>query len=160
MPMKSAITLAMTLATVACLVLVASAVAQIYPYPEKGQSTERQAQDRTECSQWATQQTGAGPTQAQASPPTAPPPPGGGVVRGGARGAAVGAVGGAIGGDAGKGAAIGAATGALFGGMKRRSEAQGAAQQQSAPAQAGAQTTSEYDRALAACLTGRGYTVK
>lgn len=70
-----------------------------------------------------------------------------------ARGAAVGAVGGAIGGNAGKGAAIGAATGALVGGMRRRDERRAAEASQ-------AQASDAYNRAYAACLEGRGYTVK
>ena len=104
--------------------------------------------------------------QQQASappPPAAAEPPQGGVVRGAARGAAVGAVGGAIAGNAGKGAAVGAATGGLLGGMRRSDqqqrqqyEAQQAQNEQSAAA---SQQRAAYDRALGACLTGRGYTV-
>ncbi|MGH7355628.1 MAG: hypothetical protein ACRELS_13755, partial [Candidatus Rokuibacteriota bacterium] len=65
---------------------------------------------------------------------------------------------------AGKGAAIGAATGALFGGMRRRDDMaaqqqqydQAMAQQQAAMAQG----SSTYNRALGACMAGRGYTVR
>lgn len=86
------------------------------------------------------------------------------MARGAARGAAVGAVGGAIGGNAGKGAAIGAASGALIGGVRRSREIEQeqqmyqnqVAQQQGAIAQGQA----NYDRAFAACMGGRGYTVK
>jgi hypothetical protein len=62
-------------------------------------------------------------------------------------------VGGAIAGNAGKGAAIGAATGALVGGFRR------ADQRRAAEAQH-AQASDAYGRAYAACLEGRGYTVK
>ena len=76
----------------------------------------------------------------------------------------MGAIGGAIGGDAGKGAAIGAATGAAIGGMRRRSEIraeQQAYQNQAAATQnANAQGKANFDRAFAACMTGRGYTVR
>jgi hypothetical protein len=65
----------------------------------------------------------------------------------------VGAVGGAIGGNAGKGAAIGAATGALVGGVRRNDQRRAAEAQQ-------AQASDAYGRAYAACLEGRGYTVK
>ena len=146
-------------------------------YPSQGQTPEQQNKDQYECHTWATQNSGFDPMNATAYAPTAsaPPPPSsqapqGGVLRGGARGAAVGAVGGAIAGDAGKGAAIGAATGALLGGMRRNSQRrqqqaeQQAYQQQQAQAQAQYQTNvaagqHEYNRAMSACLQGRGYTV-
>jgi hypothetical protein len=133
------------LAFILSLLAAAPSAAQTYFYPTKGQDQARQSQDRSECHGWAVQQSGFDPG--------APPPaqaPRGGVVRGGARGAAVGAVGGAIGGDAGKGAAIGAATGGLIGGMRRADQnRQIQAQQQ--------QGMSSYNRALAACMQGRGY---
>ena len=139
---------------------------EMFIYPTKGQSPDQQNRDRYECHTWAVQQTGFDPTKPQTAQ-SAPPPqqaPQGGVVRGAARGAAVGAVGGAIAGDAGKGAAIGAATGGLVGGMRRRDQhAQEAqAQQQYAQQQqaALAQGQTAYNRALGACLEGRGYTVK
>jgi hypothetical protein len=131
---------------------------QLFVYPQKGQSPAQQSKDQAECHAWAVQQTGFDPamTTAAAMPASAPQ---GGAVRGGARGAAVGAVGGAIAGDAGKGAAVGAATGALVGGMRRRDqERQQQAQQQQAQAQM-ADRNATYQRAMGACLTGRGYTV-
>jgi uncharacterized protein YcfJ len=82
------------------------------------------------------------------------------VVRGAAGGAAIGAVGGAIAGDAGKGAAIGAASGALIGGMRKNSQNR-AYQEQQVQAQATAnQRYGDYERALLACMTGRGYSVR
>ncbi|MGH8068195.1 MAG: glycine zipper family protein [Candidatus Entotheonellia bacterium] len=131
--------------------------ADLYIYPNKGQSPEQQSRDRYDCHMWAVQQTGVDPTKAPASTPP-PPPPKGGVFRGAARGAAVGAVGGAIAGDAGTGAAVGAATGGLIGGMKQRGQAQQQAQANQAAQQQGAMAA--YNRALSACLSGRGYTVK
>jgi hypothetical protein len=133
------------LATAAGLVLaayVAAGAQGSYVYPAKGQSPQQQAQDEAQCRSWAAQQGG-----------TAPPPPqghAGGTVRGGARGAAGGAAVGAIAGDAGKGAAIGA----VVGGVKGRRDSKRAA----AGAQAGAAANT--DRAFAACMEGRGYTVK
>lgn len=126
-------------------------------YPAQGQSGEQQAKDEYECRGWAGQQTGFNPGQ--------PPPQaqsgsqGGGIVRGAAGGAALGAVGGAIGGDAGKGAAIGAGVGAAAG-LLRRGQAN--RQQQQAQQQANAeysQRQGDYNRAFAACMQGRGYTV-
>ncbi len=147
-------------------------------YPSKGQSSQQLSRDRYECHTWAVQQTGYDPSNPQMaqsnSPAAASPPraeaPRGGLLRGGARGAALGAVGGAIAGDAGKGAAIGAATGALFGGFRRRDQrrrqqaAQRQYQQQQQQAQqqrnqAANQRRNGYNRAMTACLTGRGYTV-
>jgi OmpA family protein len=149
--MNSAVVILCTVAT--ALFVTHAALADVYVYPDRGQSAERQSRDRAECRQWATAQTGFDPATAQASPPSAPTTS---PLRGAGRGAAIGAIGGAIGGNAGAGAAAGAAAGALFGGMRRAGQEQAAAQQQSVTSQANAQ----YERALGACLSGRGYTVK
>ena len=128
--------------------VAASAWAQVNIYPQRGQSPQQQQQDRFECHQFAVQQTGFDPTMGaqQTASPT------GGALRGAAGGAAIGAVGGAIGGSAGRGAAIGAGAGALFGTLRNNNQIRGS--QQAANAQADA-----FNRALGACLTGRGYTV-
>lgn len=134
-------------------------------YPQKGQSPQQQQQDTQQCQGWAMQQTGVNPGQSAAPPP--PPPPSGPTgqgVRGAARGAAVGAAAGAIGGDAGQGAAAGAAAGMVVGGVRRRQDRraqeeqynQAVAQQQAAQSQ----NSANFNRALAACLESRGYTVK
>lgn len=133
---------------------------ELYIYPNKGQSQEQQSRDRSECHLWAVQQTGYDPTKTQAAQTPSPSSSGGGALRGAAGGAALGAIGGAIAGDAGKGAAIGAATGGVFGGMRQRQHTK---QQQQAQAQQSAQQSaaaSNYQRALGACLSGRGYTVQ
>ena len=131
------------------VVFVGWAIAQgLFVYPQRGQSTEQQNTDSYECYGWAKSQSGVDPG--------APPPPAQagqharGAVGGAARGAALGAAVGAIGGDAGKGAAAGAVVGCVGG--RRRSVA---AQQQQQQA-----TRSAYDRAFAACMEGRGYTVR
>ena len=142
------------------------ALAGIFIYPRMGQSQEQQDRDKFECHSWAVRQTGFDPMR----PPTASTPPPaqqarrGGTVRGAGRGAAVGAIGGAIGGDAGRGAAIGAGTGAAVGTMRRRQQRREQqqtytnwARQETAQQQQGRQ---DYDRAMAACLDGRGYTVR
>ncbi len=134
------------------------AAQNIVAYPAKGQSQEQQDRDRFECYNWAVQQTGYNPQTTQAGS-TAPPTSGGpSALRGGARGAAVGAVGGAIAGDAGKGAAIGAATGGLMGGMRRRDAEAKQAQAQQQQAATSAQQSAGFNRAMGACLQGRGYT--
>jgi hypothetical protein len=131
------------------LALVGNAMAAgLFVYPQKGQSPEQQNKDSYECYNWARSQSGVDPG--------APPPPAhvgqhaGGAVGGAARGAAVGAAVGAIAGNAGKGAAAGAVVGGVGG--RRRSVAAQQDQQQAA--------RSAYDRAFAACMEGRGYTVR
>ena len=168
--MKPSMTLRVAL--IATVLVTSPAWAQdLFVYPSQGQSQEQQSRDRYECHIWAVQQTGFDPTQAaQAAAPAAPrlaqEAPLGGLLRGAARGAAVGAVGGAIAGDAGKGAAFGAATGALIGGFRRRDQRRRQEQAQRNYAQAQAQQGAvpaeqrgSYNRAIAACLNGRGYTV-
>ena len=140
----------MAVAFVSAVAMVLSsgpAFAQVYVYPTRGQSPQQQQQDQQSCSGWAMQQAG--------NPAMVGPPPAneGHVLRGAGRGAAVGAIGGAIGGNAGKGAAIGAASGALIGGIRRRDQER---QYEAAQAQA----NDSYTRAYAACLEGRGYTVR
>lgn len=138
-------------------VFISTAIqAELFVYPEKGQSPEQQEQDEFACHKWAKQQTGIDPNeQVQA----AAPPPKGGAVRGAAGGAALGAIGGAIAGDAGKGAAIGAGVGALGGAMKKR---RGEKEQRQAVEAASAQqqqNQATFNRAYGACLAGRGYKV-
>lgn len=146
-------------ALLACALLPTAALAQnVYVYPQKGQSPEQQAKDQGECAQWATGQTGFNPSAA--APPPAQAAPTGGAVRGAARGAVAGAAVGAIAGDAGKGAAIGATAGGMGGAMRKRDNQQVADQQnQQAAAQQDAKRA-EYQRALGACLSGRGYSVQ
>jgi hypothetical protein len=131
-------------------VMSTTALAQ-YVYPAKGQSPQKQKSDESACHTWAIQQTGHDP--AKPPPPAAGAPttatgstPGAGV-RGAARGAVAAEI---VGGDADKGAAAGAVA------NRSRSRRQNAAasQQEAGAGQA------EYAKARAACLEGRGYTVK
>jgi hypothetical protein len=142
------------LASVGFLAAISVASAQQYVYPAKGQNAEQQKKDESECYSWAVQQSGVDPANA---PPAAAAPPttATGTQRGaGARGAARGAVVGEIvADDAGAGAAVGAVAGR---GQSRRQNA-GAQQQQQA---AGQQQTASFSNARAACLEGRGYTIK
>jgi hypothetical protein len=124
-------------------------------YPAKGQSNEQLSKDRYECHMWAVQQSGFDPSNAQAGQASPQPKQRGEVVRGGARGAAAGAAIGAIAGDAGKGAAIGATAGGLKRGFQQRDNNRNAQNQPAAPAPG----QDAYNRALAACLSGRGYSV-
>jgi hypothetical protein len=121
---------------------------QQFIYPQKGQSQQKQDIDTAECTRWAKAQSGVDPNapkpQEQAGAHAR------GAVRGAAKGAALGAAVGAIAGNAGKGAGAGAVIGGAAG--RRGSKNQKAA------AEAGA--TDSYQRAFAACMEGRGYTVK
>ena len=143
----------------AACALVSAAQAEVYVYPKPGQAQQEFESDQYACHNWAAQQTGYNPSATPAAA-GAPPPQQGGAVRGAARGAAVGAVGGAIAGDAGKGAAVGAAVGGTATVMRNNRanrEAAAASQQAQAQQQAG---YANYEKAYAACLSGRGYSVK
>jgi hypothetical protein len=129
-------------------------------YPSGGQSLDQQAGDEAACRNWAQQQTGMYPGQAAPGYYGSSSQQGAPVLGGAARGAAIGAVGGAIAGDAGKGAGMGAAMGATAGlfrkNQQRRQEAQ-ANDQAMAAYQA---DMGRYNQAFAACMQGRGYTVR
>ena len=157
----------------------AASAQQMFIYPSRGQTEERQQRDKYECNQWAVEQTGFDPSNPPPMqsygeyqpPPPMQPPRGGGLFGGAFRGAALGSVGGAIGGNAGEGAAIGAATGGLFGAMRRRERMAEFEQQQSSYQMQVASVQSRqraayasqhraFTRAMKACLSGRGYTVE
>jgi hypothetical protein len=148
----------MVAALAASLSLDGMAQSRPIAYPAKGQSPQQQQQDEGACYSWAKSNTGIDPTAvANAPPPPSGPAVGGGErVQGAARGAAGGAVIGAIAGDAGKGAAIGAATGTMVGGSRARQNRRAAASQSQAQTQGSMDT---FNRAFAACMSGRGYTV-
>jgi hypothetical protein len=154
---------------------VAIMAAEPIYYPAKNQTAEQQGKDKTECEGWAKQNTGIDPVAVAQTPPpaqAAPPPqsgPTGERARGAVRGAAAGAVVGEIASnDADEGAKYGAAAGVVAGG--RRDRQQKAAEQQQAQAQqqqavqsaeaAKQEKIATYTRAVAACMEGRGYTVK
>jgi hypothetical protein len=126
-------------------------------YPAKGQSAQQQQKDDGECYAWAKSSTGIDPAAVAAAPPPAPPPQGGERVRGAARGAVGGAAIGAIAGDTGKGAATGAVVGTMAGGARSRQKQQAAQSNAQAQKQGAIDT---YYRAYAACMEGRGYTIK
>lgn len=143
----------------------------VYFYPSQGQSQEQQDRDRYECYGWAVKQSGFDPGQAQLAPhqriqvtPTAPP----------GSDTAAGAVGGAIVGsmmsshhDQGFGLVFGALTGAMLGAASDEARQQQAAQVQQQYDAKDAKRYArlekqarDYQRAMTACLEGRGYTVR
>ena len=142
-----------------------------YIYPAKGQSAQQQEKDKYECYSWAKGQSGfdpmALPTASTPAPQAGQRSVAGGAVGGAAGGAALGAVGGAIGGGgkgAGKGAAIGAGVGGLLGVMgTSSSNAKASKDRQDWERREAAnysQQRNGYNKAYAACLEGRGYTVR
>jgi len=137
------------------LALAGTAGAQ-YAYPANGQSQAQQQKDEASCTDWATQQSGFDPrnppvpAQAQAAPVTGS----GARAKGALVGAGIGAVSGGDAGDA-------ALAGAVAGGVIRRGKNRRAARAQNeANAAAVAGTQAAFDQARAACLTGRGYTLR
>ncbi len=125
-------------------------------YPAKGQSQAQQNKDAGECQVWAKQQTGVDPA-AVAQSASQPPPPAqkGQRVKGAVAGAAVGGIV-----DGGDGARTGAAVGMVAGGAKQRQQQRAAASQQQAQQQRAQGQMATWNRAYAACMEGRGYTIK
>lgn len=140
-------------------------------YPARGQDARQLARDRYECYGWAAQQSGFDPARSLAWVPqpvvrVEPNPPSGvgtatGVVTGAVIGAAM---------SNSRHNAEGAAVGALLGGIvgaasdsARAAEAREVERElnrQSAPSATLDARASAYQRAFAACLEGRGYSVR
>lgn len=143
---------------------------QVYFYPAAGQTAEQQDRDRYECYLWAAQQTGFDPSQPALAPhlrvEVMPVPSTG-------QDAVAGMFGGAILGaavsrphDAGGGALIGAILGTMLGAVSDASRHDQAQWVQHRYDRRDAlrynqieRRASDYRRAMAACLEGRGYTV-
>jgi hypothetical protein len=105
-----------------------------YAYPQKGQTPQQVATDQSQCASWATQQTGFNPNApAPAQPVTVTSP----------------------------GESVG-----LFGGVTRRWERREERWERrgwtdpTSASTSNAQQSDAYNRALDACLTARGYTVR
>ena len=119
-----------------CVSSSSSPAPGVAAYPSKGQSPEQQARDSSDCQVWAKQQAGYDPAADTAKSA------GVGLLLGAVAGAAIGAAAG----NAGKGAAIGAAVGGVGG------TAVGAGYGYTA-------NKDGYDRAFAACMQSKGYSV-
>ena len=141
----------------------------LFIYPEKGQSPDQQQKDELDCYTWAKGRTGfdpmAAPTASTSAPLGQEQSVAGGAAKGGLLGAATGAlIGGVTGKSATKGAKAGAVGGGVIGGVSRhQSNSQlEAERQQWAQREANryAEQRNAYNRAYAACLEGRGYTVR
>jgi len=131
-------------------------------YPAKGQTAAQQNKDMGECNAWAKQTTGIDPVQLaqySASAPGATGPQGE-VAHGAVGGALLGTAVGAVAGNAGKGAAIGAITGTVVGGSRQRRRQEAEAQQQQQVQQQVQAQLAQYNKAVSACMEGRGYVAK
>ena len=133
----------------------------MFIYPNDGQTREQQDADEFQCYKWARDETGFDP---MATPTATEPPPQqeakkGGVGRGLVRGAAVGAIV-----DGSSGAKKGAAAGGAVGGMRRadqnRQQQQKQEQWEQEQVRQYQESRNSYNRAYAACLEARGYTVR
>jgi predicted lipid-binding transport protein (Tim44 family) len=140
-------------------------------YPAQGQSDEQMEKDKFECYSWAKKQSGFDPMQMPTA--TSPPPSqerksvAGSTVGGGVAGGLGGAViGGIAGGSKGarKGALIGGLSGGAIGGMRSSSQNRNADAKQKQWEQEQVnqymQKRNTYNRNFAACMEGRGYSVK
>jgi len=139
---------ALAVGTAVALPVTAS---NLFVYPQKGQSQQQQEKDEFACYQWAKKNTGVDPARASSQPRSS-----------GGNEAARGMVGGAvsglvIGNIAGGSGSKGAAAGAIFGGLGGAAKS---SRRNSATQQQQSQSLNTYNRAYAACLEGRGYTVK
>ena len=131
-------------------------------FPNAGQDKEQQQQDEYTCYNWAKDETGFDP---MAVPTATEPPPQqsshrrGGVMRGAVRGAAVGGIVGDSD-DAKKGAAAGAAIGGMRRADQRRKEEAERQRWEQEQQQIYAENRNRYNRAYAACMEGKDYTVR
>jgi hypothetical protein len=138
-----------------------------YVYPTNGQDSAKQASDEADCTAWAKQQTGFDPATAVAANPLAAGNPLGGTnplaaaPSGGLGGTAeVAALGALAGGGGGLGSAAGLMTGGGGGTAGTAMQAAGALTQAMGQQQPHKPGQAEFDQARAACLSGRGYSVK
>jgi hypothetical protein len=148
-----------------------SPMAQLYFYPKSGQSNEQQSRDHFECYNWAVKQTGFDPGQSaipkdQRVRVVPMPPPGHDTaalaIAGAVLGALIGgprhAVGGALIGASGGVIAGAASDSARMESARQREEAY-AAQDRIRDVQLEAKAVG-FQRAMSACMEGRGYSVR
>ena len=125
-------------------------------YPAKGQSQQQQNADMGQCQAWARQSTGIDPAAVRQSANQSGTQQIGGERVVGAAGGAL--IGGAIGG--GNAALGGALVGTMLGGARQRQKQQQASQQQQQAQQQAQGQLSTYNRAVAACMDARGYSIR
>jgi len=142
-----------------CSLALAATAAASEPvvYPAKGQTAEQQGRDQFECHEWATKDTGVDPVALAEEKLGTPAPE---TKEGGMGGAGLGAARGAMGGDAAAGAARGFGIGRMVSVLKAKRQLREEQSANASQASAIQEQLDKYDRAYAACLTGRGYSVK
>ena len=131
---------------------------ELFVFANDGQSQDQQDLDTIQCQRMATDRTGFDP---MATPTASRPPPQqqGGAVGGAARGALLGGAIGAVTGDTRRGLAAGAAGGGVLGGMRRADSNQQQANWEREQAANYQRQRNNWNRAFAACMESRGYTV-
>ena len=144
-------------------VAATASASDLIVFPNADQDKEQQQQDEYTCYNWAKGETGFDP---MAVPTATEPPPQesatkkGGAGRGLVRGAAVGQI---AGGDS-KSTKRGAAAGAAVGGMRRqdqvRKEEAERERWEQEQQQIYVENRNRYNRAFAACMEGKDYTVR
>lgn len=139
-----------------------SVAQELMIFPNADQDKEQQQQDEFTCYNWAKDESSfdpmAAPTATEAPPQQEAQK--GGVRRGAVRGAAVGQI---VGGDSDstwKGAAAGAAVGGMRRNDQKRKEEAEYAQWEQEQQQIYAENRNRYNRAYAACMEAKDYTVR
>lgn len=142
----------------------------LYFYPTRGQDERSQHRDRYECYRWASEQTRSDPGMTPLRHVGAPPPavyydpqPGRDTALGAAAGALVGGMTASSPRHAGEAAAVGLVLGAIIGAVSdqaRAEEAQRLNAQAAAMLAPPAPAPHDVRRAMAACMSGRGYAVR
>jgi len=151
------------LAALCGVCIAATSMAQeLMIFPNDDQTADQQEADKFACDGWAKGETGFDPMvvpTATEAPPQQEAQQGG-MGRGAVRGAAVGQI---VGGDSDstwKGAAAGAAVGGMRRNDQKRKEQQAQQQWEQEQAQIYTEKRNRYNRAYAACLEGKNYTVR
>lgn len=151
------------LAAICGVCVTSTGVAQeLMIFPNDDQTPEKQEEDKFVCYGWAKGETGFDPMQV-ATATEAPPQQSaqqGGVGRGAVRGAAVGQIVGGNSDSTWKGAAAGAAIGGMRRNDQKRKEQQAQQQWEQEQQQIYEESRNRYNRAYAACLEGKNYTVR
>jgi len=150
--------------TVLCgLCLGATGMAdELMIFPNADQSAEQQEGDKFACYSWAKGESGfdpMAPPTATAPPPKEEPKKGGGG-KGLVRGAAVGQLAGGSSKSTKRGAASGAAVGGMRSQNQKKEEEQKRQQWEQEQVQIYTENRNRYNRAYAACLEGKNYTVR
>ena len=151
------------MATFCGLCLAATSMAdELMIFPNIDQSADQQEQDKFACYTWGKGESGFDPM----APPTATEPPPkeepkkGGARKGLVRGAAIGQIAGGDSKSTRRGAAAGVAVGGMRSQNQKKQEAQKREQWEQEQVRIYTENRNRYNRAYAACLEGKNYTVR